>query len=180
MKIILVRHGKLDGRGVSVGNLGPKLSPIGRQQARAVADMLKTESFQALYTSTRRRTQETANIIAKTLGLSPIGLEALTEYGVYFRGKEYGPKVNFRTLQEDAVKTIKAIYSKYQEESKIIIVTHAPFIAALIAEAKGKNLIAQLKWKNIFPNWAQLLKSSTISSPTVSNYKSQPAFRKIL
>ncbi len=83
--IILVRHGQ------SVSNIdplvggwqNPGLTPLGMQQAKALADRLTRElegkDF-VVYSSHLRRARETAQVICKELGAVPIIDEMLQEY----------------------------------------------------------------------------------------------------
>jgi probable phosphoglycerate mutase len=76
-ELILVRHGEsaparpgepfalVDGHG------DPELAPDGRIQAERVADRLADERIDAIYVTTLRRTAETAEPLAKRLGLTP-------------------------------------------------------------------------------------------------------------
>jgi 2,3-bisphosphoglycerate-dependent phosphoglycerate mutase len=76
-EILLVRHGEseaadpdrpfplVDGRG------DPELSSLGREQAVLVADRLHATRVDAIYATTLRRTVETADPLARRLGLAP-------------------------------------------------------------------------------------------------------------
>jgi len=69
-ELIVVRHGETvwnaDGR--QQGHLDSPLSPLGEQQARAIADRLAAEPFHALYTSDLGRAFHTAEYIARATG----------------------------------------------------------------------------------------------------------------
>jgi 2,3-bisphosphoglycerate-dependent phosphoglycerate mutase len=76
-ELLLVRHGEsaparddepfplVDGHG------DPPLNPVGRDQAKRLADRLGHEPITAIYVSTLRRTVETAAPLAAQLGLEP-------------------------------------------------------------------------------------------------------------
>lgn len=76
-EILLVRHGesqparedrpfpKVDGQG------DPPLAAIGEQQAELVANRLEHEGLDDLYVTTLRRTHQTAEPLAKRLGVTP-------------------------------------------------------------------------------------------------------------
>ncbi len=72
MEIVLVRHGEPHwepgGRAVDE----PRLTELGYQQARLVAEALGGESFDAVYTSPLRRAAETARPVIQALGAQPI------------------------------------------------------------------------------------------------------------
>ncbi len=58
----------------------PPLSPVGRQQADALADWLIEEHVDALYTSPLRRARETAHPLAHRFGLDPEVEEDIAEF----------------------------------------------------------------------------------------------------
>jgi probable phosphoglycerate mutase len=76
-EILLVRHGesqparedrpfpKVDGQG------DPPLAEVGEEQAELVAKRLEHEELDALYVTTLRRTHQTAEPLAKRLGVTP-------------------------------------------------------------------------------------------------------------
>ena len=63
----LIRHGEPDpdSRGCCYGRLDVGLAPTGRQQVQAVAGMLAAEPLSVIYASPRRRTRESADILAQ-------------------------------------------------------------------------------------------------------------------
>jgi broad specificity phosphatase PhoE len=88
MKLFLVRNGETvyNREGRLQGDLDVPLSPLGRQQAAAVADRLRRErdergeSFVALYSSEQASARETAQIISTWMGdLAPVTLPGLRE-----------------------------------------------------------------------------------------------------
>jgi probable phosphoglycerate mutase len=84
-EIVLVRHGAsaaavpgerhemLEGRG------NPPLSDTGREQAERVGQRLAAEDLVAIFTSTLRRTHETAAPLVAASGLQPVELADLAE-----------------------------------------------------------------------------------------------------
>lgn len=84
-EVILVRHGAsaaavpgepfelLEGRG------DPPLAPDGLWQAEAAAERLAGEPLTGLFTSTLRRTRETAAPLARMTGLQPVAIADLCE-----------------------------------------------------------------------------------------------------
>jgi probable phosphoglycerate mutase len=83
--LLLVRHGEsapLPATGAYPmldGHADPELSPAGRRQAGLLADRLQRANIDAIYTSTLRRTAETAAPLARRLGLDPIVVPELRE-----------------------------------------------------------------------------------------------------
>lgn len=72
-KIIIVRHGEtqynVDRRMQGWTNI--PLNKTGKEQAKKLADRLKSETITAIYTSDQRRAYLTASYIAKSLSLTP-------------------------------------------------------------------------------------------------------------
>lgn len=67
MRLILVRHAQTaeNTTGVLQGHLDAKLSELGRQQAKLIAERLKSESVDAIYTSDMSRCVDTTTEIAQ-------------------------------------------------------------------------------------------------------------------
>jgi len=82
--IVLARHGETDWNRERryQGHADTPLNEAGRQQAVVLADALRDEGLTAVYTSPLRRAAETANIVARRLGLEAEELEALREIDV--------------------------------------------------------------------------------------------------
>ena len=82
--IILCRHGESEGnREARFGGHGPTpLTALGRTQAQATADRLVRAGVDAIYSSDLVRAQQTADIIAATLGSSYESTPALRERSV--------------------------------------------------------------------------------------------------
>jgi len=86
-QVILLRHGEPDwspGGGPSVND--PGLTPYGHAQARAAAESLAKRPLDAIYVSPYRRSQETAEPLARATGLTPVTIEGLAEVGVAVDG----------------------------------------------------------------------------------------------
>jgi broad specificity phosphatase PhoE len=99
MKLLLIRHGEsvANAEGRLQGQIDSLLSDLGREQARALAERLAREEWgiSAVYASDLRRAAETAEIVARRLGL-PLTLDArLREYdwgvlnGIIWREVEF-------------------------------------------------------------------------------------------
>jgi broad specificity phosphatase PhoE len=68
--VILVRHGEVGG-----GPAGdPALNDAGRERAQALATALHDAGIATIITSSFRRTRETAQPLARALGLSPVAV----------------------------------------------------------------------------------------------------------
>jgi probable phosphoglycerate mutase len=92
MELVLVRHAEPDwepgGRAVD----HPRLTGLGREQARRTARVLAKESFDGFYVSPLRRALETAEPIAEALGLEPRVAPWLSEFEL--------PSLEGRTVEE--------------------------------------------------------------------------------
>lgn len=84
MRLILVRHGTTDWnqqrRVQGLSNLG--LNETGKRQAEALAQALKNERVDAIYTSPLRRAQETACAISRFHQVEVVTLDGLKELDV--------------------------------------------------------------------------------------------------
>jgi alpha-ribazole phosphatase len=72
MRLLLVRHAETEesARGRCYGSLDVGLSPLGRAQCGALAELLAAEPLAAVVTSPRERAVETARAIAASHGLA--------------------------------------------------------------------------------------------------------------
>lgn len=82
MRLLLIRHGQT--RSNQLGLLdtappGPELSPLGREQADRLADLLTAEPIDAVTASTARRAQQTATPLARRRGLAVEVADGLAE-----------------------------------------------------------------------------------------------------
>lgn len=81
--LLLVRHGQSEGNaaGVIQGRLDPPLTPLGREQARSLAERLRAESAaDRIVASPLARARATAEIVAAALGLPLMEEPRLMEY----------------------------------------------------------------------------------------------------
>lgn len=74
-RILLIRHGETDwnAEGRWQGFAKTDLNTVGRTQALALADYLRSRPIRAIYTSDLPRTWQTAEPLANALGLEPQG-----------------------------------------------------------------------------------------------------------
>jgi probable phosphoglycerate mutase len=80
-KLYVFRHGETDWNrdGRFQGHIDIPMNETGRMQARALAPLLEAHQIEAIYTSDLLRAQETARIIAGTLGVPVFISEKLRE-----------------------------------------------------------------------------------------------------
>lgn len=101
MRLFLIRHGETPWTAERryQGTTDIPLNAKGRQQAQAIARVLGTEDITRLYSSTLRRSRETAGIIARKLGLKP--------------------KVDSRIAEIDFGKWEGATFKEFSEENRL-------------------------------------------------------------
>lgn len=148
-KIFLVRHGQdMDNAaGILNGRRDMELTELGREQAKKVAEKLRDNKVQIIYSSPLKRAYETARIIGTVLGVDEIitGEHLIErEFGI-LTGKpvsdipKYTDKIlptdrvnyflevkgaeNFSTLLERGRKVLQEITQRYPNKN-ILIVTH--------------------------------------------------------
>ena len=156
--LVLVRHGETDWNRERrfQGHADTSLNAAGRRQAEELAEILRGESFGAVYTSPLRRASETATIVAAQLGLEARELEALREIDV---GDWQGLTVdevraqfpeqldvawrsgwpNGETHDDLGARVLPALVDlgRRHEGDRILGVTHAGPIRAALASAAG-------------------------------------------
>lgn len=151
----------------------PESSPIllnekGKKQIKSVAEKLKAEKIDLIFSSDFSRTRQTAEIVAEKLGKNVIFDRRLREFNVgVFRGKEAkqyynyfsSPKQrfwktppkgeNFRNCQKRIFDFLKEVDKKHKNK-KILIVSHGDPLWLLEGKVKGlseDNLLKQ-KFQN--------------------------------
>lgn len=109
MKVILVRHGETEEnvRGISQGHFDSKLNENGKRQAKLVAERLKNEKVDAIYTSDLTRAYDTAVQIHKYHKCDLIKNEKLRER----RKGKYEGKPN--TIRDDRIKELNISYDEF-------------------------------------------------------------------
>lgn len=91
MKVYLARHGRTNYNDLRICNSDPSvdvhLTDVGHQQAAALADKLKDVTFEHVFVSELRRTQQTADIVNKHHGV-PVTIDRrLNDNRTGFEGK---------------------------------------------------------------------------------------------
>lgn len=79
MELLIVRHGKPESQSVTSGTADPDLAPIGHQQAEAVAQALQPEGVDHIVSSPMARAYQTAEPLAKLLGMEIEVIDELKE-----------------------------------------------------------------------------------------------------
>ena len=83
MKLYIIRHGQTDWNveGKIQGRQDIPLNDMGRRQARALADGMKSRPVASVYSSPQKRAMETAETLARAQGMAVIPVPELTEIG---------------------------------------------------------------------------------------------------
>jgi len=160
--VILVRHGESTWAGLWKGQGDPPLSDKGREQARIVAQRLRSEPIAALYTSDQRRAAKTAEIIGQSLDLQPqpdprlreldvgawsgLTVEEIAErfpdqfraWGKYEDIRPGGGEM-FREMRQRATAALQEIAGAHPGQT-VCLVTHGGVVYALRGHAAGLEL----------------------------------------
>jgi probable phosphoglycerate mutase len=99
VRLFLVRHGQTHanvGRQLDTAHPGADLTDLGREQAHALAVRLRGEDLGAIYVSDLVRTHQTAEPLARELGLELVVLPGLREIqaGDYEMSTEWQPFID--------------------------------------------------------------------------------------
>lgn len=162
-KILLIRHGETDYVDEALaGRIDSPLNAEGRMQSLRVAEALKHLSIDAIYVSPLKRTQETAQPLAKFLKLDvKIKLELNQVNFGDWQGLTFDELIkdpNWKTFQENPAlakipggedgfmvrervsKSIQDLISQYLSESVIAIFSHGSIIRHTISHLIGLPL----------------------------------------
>ncbi|MGB8407097.1 MAG: histidine phosphatase family protein [Mycobacterium sp.] len=88
MTVTFIRHGDSEGNAsglIDTSTPGPSLTPLGQQQAQAIANQLSVNNYDGIFASTMVRTQQTAAPMSQQLQLPVTVLDGLEEIqaGIY-------------------------------------------------------------------------------------------------
>lgn len=81
-RVFVARHGEAVHESELLSDSGGWLSPLGREQARALAAQLAPERITRVWCSSMARAVQTAEIVAGVLGVDVVVREGLREFGV--------------------------------------------------------------------------------------------------
>jgi len=81
-RVFVARHGEAVYESELLSDAGGWLSPLGRDQARALADSLAGERIARVWTSDMARAVQTGEIVAARLGVDVVVRKGLREFGV--------------------------------------------------------------------------------------------------
>lgn len=149
--LVLVRHGETEWNRLKrvQGRTDIPLNDTGRRQARATAERLTGEHFDAVVASPLSRAAETAQIIADGLGIGPIELvddlverdygeaEGMTGADIDAR---WGGRLEARESRTEVIDRVKpallAIAARHSGQ-RVLVVSHGGVIGSLVRDATG-------------------------------------------
>jgi len=163
--ILLVRHGENDyvKKGRLAGRLpGVHLNEKGREQAQAVAEKLTGAAIKAIYSSPMERAMETAEPIAKALGLEVVVRKGLIEVDVgdwqdkklkglkrlkIWRKVQHMPSVmrfpggeTFAQAQHRITQELQTLVDQHEPKDIIVCVSHSDPIKLAVSYFIGQPL----------------------------------------
>ena len=174
MEIILVRHAIPVRREVESGAADPELSDAGHRQARLMAEYLKSEAVDALYTSPMVRAKQTATPLAESLGIVATELDGVAEFDRH--SNEYVPIEELKATNDPrwrdmlngqwppthesedvflarVVGTIEALVEAHPSQ-KVVVVCHGGVINAYAAHVLGLAMRGNRSF--FYPNYTSL------------------------
>lgn len=163
--LVLVRHGETawNAEGRVQGQTDVPLSEVGRAQAEALVPVLAAEPFGAIYSSDLLRVRETAQPVARVLGLEVLLETGLRErhYGMFetltyvecrerfpaeferFREKElefdFATGESLRAFHARSLASLQAIAARHAGEA-VLVFTHGGVLEMLYREATARGL----------------------------------------
>ena len=174
MEIILVRHAIPVRREVESGAADPELSDAGHRQARLMAEYLKSEAVDALYTSPMVRAKQTATPLAESLGIVATEIDGVAEYDRH--SNEYVPIEELKATNDPrwrdmlngqwppthesedvfltrVIGTIEALVEAHPSQ-KVVVVCHGGVINAYAAHVLGLAMSGNRSF--FYPNYTSL------------------------
>ena len=160
LRLIITRHGETRENllGVFQGHLPGRLTHIGIDQAKRLAERLKSERFDHIYSSDLARVKDTTKEIVRFHPDTPLSYvtnlreihlgelqgrkkSALSEFIQDPHAFQYGPPggETYKAFQERAIAFLEMIKTKHANQT-ILLVCHQNIGKALIATLTGKDL----------------------------------------
>ncbi len=169
---VFMRHGEAENNTRHLINCWPEpeklpLTLKGNSQVRESAKKLKKEGIDLIFASDVTRTKQTAEIVAKELGIQKIHFDprlrefnfgdfngrSYAEYAKYYssRAEKFFKKTpngeNHTDLRKRAYEFLKDIDARHKNK-KILVVTHDGLVYMLHSIAMGRSLEDQMKEKD--------------------------------
>lgn len=168
MRLIIVRHGQTDAnvKDILVGQHGPGLNKKGQEQARKIAQRLKKEKIDLVYSSDQLRTRETSQIILKyhpKVKLHLVPQLRDRNFGKFNNRKEEEllkaikeNHTNWEDCCDECGETFKEVqmrvvgfYKRVVEKNEgktVLLVFHGDPIASLVVYLLGKSIYEERKY----------------------------------
>jgi broad specificity phosphatase PhoE len=148
--LLLVRHGETDWNadGRLQGQTDRPLSDFGRRQAQQLAEELRGEELEAVYSSDLARARETAEIVGERLGLPVV-------FDPDLREKDWGTWEGLTTVERDRVefvgesteanqertlRALRRISERHPGAERVLVVTHGGSMRRVQTAALGMAL----------------------------------------
>lgn len=194
-KFILVRHGEAESNVESICNSDPyklyHLTGVGREQAEKAGEKIK--SADAIYASPFMRSKETAEVIARKLGIPLSHIQADKRLGEFnfgeFEGKPFQEFLSYRDTHMLAYDTPTPGGESYQDAKNrfgqflqdidkryhgktIVIVTHGVGLEAITAVVEGADAERSLQIvRTLNPTKGSVLTYEYKAMPTNDNFE---------
>lgn len=136
MELTLVRHGRPEQIVNADGPADPPLTDVGHRQARAVGGWLAAEPFDALYTSPMVRARETADPLARLIGVEPIVREGVREYDA--QDRSYVP---IEVLRENKDAWKRFLNKENQTDRSAFMDEVTTTLEEIIASHRGERVV---------------------------------------
>jgi broad specificity phosphatase PhoE len=173
--VLLARHGESDWNHSKQwqGFADRPLTDLGREQAAELAQRLSDTELDAVYSSDLQRARDTAEVVARTKGLTVHTTPDLREVDVgswsgltraeaearypeqYARwlqgGEGWDDGETYEQLGERVVRAIRRI-AKAHEEERVLVVVHGGTIRAIHAAALGVDIHTYRRIQRVEPN----------------------------
>ncbi len=120
------------------GELGSKLTELGKEQARRASEILADTHFDAIYSSDYHRAHQTAKIIAKSRKMTPMAIRELRE-------RSWGSlqQKNFGPVLDQVEKLQEGLSEQEKMHVKLIADMESEWEAAMRVKGKLEELAEQ-------------------------------------
>ena len=175
-RVLLLRHGESDWNAAKrfQGRSDRPLTPLGRQQAKALAsELASSSSLSVIYTSPLRRALETAAVVGEQVGLEPVPDDDLREVDVgswtglsraevearypdaFERwldgGEGWDDGESYAEMSARVLAALVRISGSHPGD-ELLVVSHGGPIRAIQAAAAGMDVHAYRKLRRVEPN----------------------------
>ncbi len=158
MKLFLVRHGETieNQKGICQGQMEGTLSDNGIEQAKRVAETLKSEKIDIIYSSDLKRAVDTANEVVKYFPSSPLYQDKRIRerYFGSFQGKLFPENRKNLVIPSDAeldialFQRVNEFYNEIIEKHlshNVLIVSHGVTLRVMLAIIQNQSSIESLE-----------------------------------